>query len=78
LRLAGAIHGPEYVSVSDAGGGCPRIRGYLHPRRHWNRPHAAMLSDEVHDAPPAIALLDVVYVERRYFGPPEAAAQEDR
>jgi hypothetical protein len=37
-----------------------------------------MLSNEIHDAPPAIALLDVAHCERRHFGPPEAAAQEHR
>jgi hypothetical protein len=34
-----------------------------------------MLPDEVHDAPPAIALLDVADRERRHFGPPQPAAQ---
>src|SRR5271157_3265846 len=37
-----------------------------------------MLPDEVHDAPPAIALLDVADRERRHFGPPQPATQEDR
>ena len=40
--------------------------------------HTAMLSNEIDNAPPAIALLDVTHRERRHFGPPEAAAQEDR
>jgi hypothetical protein len=37
-----------------------------------------VLSHEIHDAPPSVALLDVAAGERRHFGPPEAAAQEDR
>jgi hypothetical protein len=37
-----------------------------------------MLSDEVHDAPPPVALLDVNDGECRHLGPPQAAAQEHR
>ena len=59
LRLAGAVHGAEDVSVRDPGRGSPRIGRHLYPRRHRDRPHAAVLPDEIHDAPPPVALLDV-------------------
>jgi hypothetical protein len=51
-----------------------------HPRRapHRNRPHATMLSDEIHNAPPPVALLDMPESERRHLRPPESAAEEDR
>jgi hypothetical protein len=39
---------------------------------------APMLSDEVHDAPPPVPLLDVPERERRHFGPAKAAAEEHR
>src|ERR1039458_8029766 len=41
LRLAGEVHGAEDVSVSDAGGGRPRIGRHLHPTRHRNRPYSS-------------------------------------
>ncbi len=37
-----------------------------------------MLSNEIHDAPPPVTLLDVTDGERRHLGAPEPAAQEDR
>jgi hypothetical protein len=78
LHLAGAVHGPEYETVSDAGGGRPGIHCYLYPRRHRYRPHTAVLSHQVHDAPTPVALLDVGDGERCHFRPPQPAAQEDR
>src|ERR1022692_2666176 len=71
LRVAGAVHRSEYVTVSDPGSGSPCVGRHFYPRRHRNRPHAAMLPNEVHDAPPAIALLDVAYGEGR---PPRIVA----
>jgi hypothetical protein len=35
-----------------------------------------MLANEVHDAPPSIALLDVTNGESRHLGTSQAAAQE--
>src|ERR1035437_3426099 len=78
LHLAGAVHGPEYKSVSDTSRGSPRTDRHLDPRWHGYRPHAAMLANEVHDAPPSVALLDVGDGERRHLGSPQAAAQEHR
>ena len=73
-----AIHRAEHATVSDAGRRRPRIGRHLHPSRHRNRPHPAMLPDEVHDAPTAVALLDVAERERRHLGSPQPAAQEHR
>jgi hypothetical protein len=38
----------------------------------------ASLADEVHDAPAAVARLNMFERKRRDFGPPKPAAQEDR
>jgi hypothetical protein len=38
----------------------PRINGALQPSRRRNRPHAALIADEVQDAPSFVALLDVL------------------
>jgi hypothetical protein len=35
-----------------------------------------VFSDEIYDAPAAIALLEMVESECRHFGPPQAATQE--
>jgi hypothetical protein len=78
LVLAAAVHGPEDVSVSDAGCGRPRILRHLHPSGHWNRPHSTVFPNQIYDASPAVALLDVAYRECRHFGPPQSTAQEDR
>src|SRR5260370_14719664 len=78
LRLARAVHGSEYVSVSDSGHRSPRILRDLHPRWHRDRPHAAMFPNEVHNAPPSITLLDVTYGERRHLGTSQTAAKEHR
>ena len=36
-----------------------------------------MLSDQIDDAPAAVALLDVGERERRHFGSPKSAAEQD-
>src|ERR1019366_2280916 len=76
LRLAGAVHRSEHISVGDPGRGSPRINRHLHPRRHRDRPHAAMLPHEVHDAPPTVALLDVAYRQGCHLRTSQTAAQE--
>src|ERR1017187_9906981 len=78
LRLASAVHGAEYVSVDDTGRRSPRVDCYLHPIRHRDRPHAAMLANEVHNAPSSVALLYVGDCERSHLGPPQAAAEKHR
>jgi hypothetical protein len=57
------------------GYGRPRILRHLHPRRHWDRPNPAVLTDQVHNAPPSVSLLDVAHRQRRHLGAPEPAAQ---
>jgi hypothetical protein len=78
LRLAAAVHWPKHETVSNSGGGSPRILRYLYPCRHGNRPHPSVLTHEVHDAPSAIALLDVAHGQRRHLGASQSAAQEHR
>ena len=53
LRLTAAVHGAEHVTIGDSGAGGPRILRHLHPRRHRDRPDPAVLTHEVHDAPPS-------------------------
>jgi hypothetical protein len=73
-----AIHRPEDVSGGDAGRGCPRINRYLHPRWHRRGPHAAMLSNEIDDAPASVALLDVPKCKRRDFRTSQPASEQNR
>src|SRR5260370_41316140 len=68
MRLAAAVDGTEHVTVSDARAGRPCISGHLYPCWHRDRPNAAMLPNEVHDAPPAIALLAMSDCEGRHLG----------
>src|ERR1041385_1531971 len=51
----------------------PRIDRDLYPSRHGRGPNATVLSNEVHNAPAAIPLLDVRERQRRNFGSPESA-----
>jgi hypothetical protein len=78
LGLAGAVYGSEYVSVRNPGRRRPRIDCHLYPCRHRHRPDAAVLSNQIYDAPPPVALLDVGDGERSHLRAPEPAAQEDR
>ena len=55
----------------------PRVDCDLHPGRHRNRAHAAVLPDEVHDAPAAVSLLNVLERKRRHLGSAQPAAQQD-
>src|SRR5260370_33170775 len=73
LDLTATVHRSEDVTIDDSSAGSPRILRHFRPRRHRDRPHAAMLPNEVHDAPPAITLLDVDHRERRPLRPPEPA-----
>jgi hypothetical protein len=59
LRLTAAVHGAEHVTIDDSGAGGPSVLRHLDPRRHRDRPHATVLPNQIHDAPPAITLLDV-------------------
>src|SRR5579864_2157643 len=67
----GTIHGPEDVTIRDAGRSGPRIDRKLHPGRHRRGADASVLSNEIHNAPAAITLLDVPEGERRDLRSPE-------
>jgi hypothetical protein len=47
LNLAPAVHGPEYVAVSDTHRTSPRIDRHLRPGRHRHRPNPPVLPDKV-------------------------------
>jgi hypothetical protein len=66
-NLIAAIYRAEYKALSQAGGRSPGIDHHLCPRRHRDGAHAAVLADEIHDAPPAISLLNVLERERGHF-----------
>ena len=74
--LAASIHGTEHRAVGDPGGRSPHINRDLDPRWYGNRPNSPMLADEIHDAPAAIPLPDVLEGKRRYFGAPQPASKE--
>jgi hypothetical protein len=48
------------------------------PCRHWDGADAAVLADQIYDAPAAVALLDVRERERRHLGATEPAAEKYR
>jgi hypothetical protein len=74
---AAASHWPENMSGGDARRRSPCIDRHLHPRRHRRGADAPVFSDEIDDAPPAIALLDVCKCERGHFRTAQSAAKED-
>src|SRR5258707_392244 len=67
---ARAVHWPEHVPRRDAGGGCPGVYSHFHPRRHRRSTDAAVLSDEIDNAPTSIALLQMGERECCYFRSP--------
>jgi hypothetical protein len=52
----------------------PPIDRVFDLRWHWNRPHAPMFPDQIHDAPTIVALLNVPYRQIRQFGPAQPAS----
>src|SRR5215475_6088572 len=73
--LIAAVHWTEHSSIQNAGHRSPRIDRHLHPRGHRDRPHAPVLPDKVHDAPPTIALPNVAHRQRAHLGTPESATE---
>jgi len=73
-----AVHGPKNVAVYDPRRVRPSINRYLHPDWYGRRADPAVLSNEIHDAPAAIALLYMCECERRNLGPSEATAEQNR
>ena len=72
-----AIYWPEHMASADSGGGCPRADRQLHPRRHRRGTNTAVLSDEIDDAPTAIALLDMREGEPCHFRTAQSASEKD-
>jgi hypothetical protein len=70
LDLVRAIHGPKYVALRHSGRLRPGVDCNLHPGRHRNSTHAAVLADEIHDAPSTVALLNVFERKRSHLGTP--------
>jgi glycine/D-amino acid oxidase-like deaminating enzyme len=73
-----ANYGPEDITVRYSGGGGPCVDGHLHPGRHRNRPHAAVLPVKINYAPSAIPLLHVVHRKRHSLHAGVAQVEEHR
>jgi hypothetical protein len=71
------VYRPEYVTGGQPGRPCPRIHRDFYPPRHWGSPDTAMLSDQIHDAPSPVTLLDMHKCERRNFGSQQTAAKKN-
>jgi hypothetical protein len=59
LYFIASIHGAEYAAIGQASGGSPGVDCDFHPGRHRHGADAAVLANEVNDAPTTIALLYV-------------------
>jgi hypothetical protein len=60
LHLVAAVDAPEHMTVLHAGGTGPGIDCNFDPSWHRNRPHAAVLSNKVYNAPASVPLLNVL------------------
>src|ERR1039458_7410399 len=69
LYLVPAHYRAQHVALGQRRHIRPGVDGALHPRWHRDRPHPAVLPDEVHDAPPTVPLLDVPNRQCRDLGP---------
>src|SRR5260370_25644355 len=54
----------------------PCVDGHFYRRWHRRGSDASVLTNEVHDAPAPVALLEVIERKRGYLRPPNATAQE--
>jgi len=70
------VYGAEYAIGGNFSRRCPGIYRDFHPGWPW-RANASVLADQIGNAPAVVALLDVRERERRNFGSPQAAAEED-
>src|SRR5262249_3550557 len=70
LDLVRSVHWPQDVAFRHSSLLRPNVDGYLHPGRHGNGADAAVLPDEIHDAPAVVPLLDVLERKRSHFGAP--------
>jgi hypothetical protein len=55
----GTVHGAKQATVCHAGRGGPSVNRNLRPGRHRDRADAPVLTNEIDNAPAAIALLDM-------------------
>lgn len=72
----GAIHRTEDVAIGHVGPGSPGIDRHLDPVWHRDGPYAAVLANEVDDAPASVPLLHMRESHRGHFGSPETAAEQ--
>ena len=70
--------GPHEMPCSKAGRLSPAINGCLGPVRHRHRAHAVSLPQEIYNYPAAIALLDILDLQRRQLGAAQPVAQQQR
>ena len=70
----GAIHRSENVTLRYTCGIGPSVDGYFDPGWHRRSADPAVLTNQVDNAPPAIALLHMGESERRHFRTSEPAA----
>jgi len=70
------VHGAEHQTLGEASGCQPCIHRSLRPGRHGNGPDAVPLARQVHNAPAAVALLNVFDPQRGEFLPAQAAAHQ--
>src|SRR5258706_13590130 len=73
----GAINRAKYITIHYVCSRGPGVDSHLHPARYWGSANAAVLPLEIHDAPAAVPLLDMLERECCHLRPPEAAAEED-
>ena len=78
LNPISSVHPAQDRSFGETGRGSPGINGALDPRRHRNRAHAPVLSNEIDDAPAIVPLLDMPKCQGSDLGPPQAAAKQNR
>src|SRR5450432_3769387 len=78
VNLIAAMHRPEQLAVRSLRLHSPSVDGVLHPDRHWDRPNAVVLADQIHYAPAVVPLLDMSQFECGYLRSTQPATQEHR
>ena len=76
-RRSPLFTGRNRCARGDDGARDPDIDRGFGPARHRHRAHARAFADQVDDHPAAVALLDVVELQRRRFLAAQAAAEHD-
>src|SRR6185295_9472920 len=72
-----ASHRPENMTLRNPRHRRPRIDRHLDPGRQWSRADPAVLTNEIHNAPATIALLNMSERKCRDLRSPEAAAEKN-